>query len=373
MTEEEFKKLLEKQAEGTLTEREDLLLESFFEKMVQFNSEKESKNLTDRLETKKSIWKNVNAQIKFQGRGSNKNWIFKTLAAAAVIGFIISGYLYLSDNESSKTIAIPENVITLELEDGTLNVIDETGVMTVTDVDGNIIGHQKGSRLTYGSESVSEKPTYNTLTVPYGKTFELALSDGTSAYLNAGSSLRYPTRFVEGKNRHVFITGEAYLDVAKDSLRPFIITADNLDVKVLGTQFNIMAYPEDHTSEVVLVEGSVRLYDNADSKSTVILEPGFKGSFNKQNKDIAKDRVITSIYTSWVHGELIFRNMTFENILKKLERHYDVQITNNNKELSGKLFNANFGNQPLENVLKELQENYDVDFKILNQNDVVIN
>ncbi|QTD39157.1 DUF4974 domain-containing protein [Polaribacter batillariae] len=206
---------------------------------------------------------------------------------------------------------------------------------------------------------------YNTLNVPYGKTFELRLSDGTVVHLNAGSSITYPVEFIEGKNRQVSITGEAYVNVTKDSLHPFIVSLNDLNVRVLGTQFNVSAYPEDNVSEIVLVEGSVAMYgkkEKFNKEASVLLEPGFKGRFNKQNHGITKNKVITSTYTSWVNGKLVFRNMTFENILKKLERHYNVNIVNKNKTLSQKKFNANFGKEPLANVLNELKKYYGVQY-----------
>ena len=185
-------------------------------------------------------------------------------------------------------------------------------------------------------------------------------------FLNAGSSLKYPVQFLEETQREVFITGEAYLKVAKDSGNPFIVSADNLNVRVLGTEFNVSAYPEDNTTEVVLVEGSVGLYTDAqkqeyETKHT-LLKPGFKGVLNKDKNNIQQEKVVTSIYTSWMKDELVFRKMTFNNILKKLERHYDVVIINKNEVLSEKIFNANFGNEPLENVLKELKENYGIQY-----------
>ncbi|WP_420603088.1 FecR family protein [Flagellimonas sp.] len=189
---------------------------------------------------------------------------------------------------------------------------------------------------------------YNTLTVPYGKTFELLLSDGTKAHLNAGSSLKYPVQFLNGMERKVFVSGEVFLNVEKDKDHPFVVGADDLNVRVLGTQFNVHVYPEDEVAEVVLVEGAVALYPENEAYHTdtsTRLEPGFKASFDKTDKKIETEAVMTDIYTSWMHGELVFRNMSFNNILKKLERQYNVNIINNNEGLSSEKFNASFGSK----------------------------
>src|SRR5690606_36367432 len=106
----------------------------------------------------------------------------------------------------------------------------------------------------------SDKLAYNTLKIPFGKKFRLQLSDGTMVHINSGSTLKYPIKFIAGENRQVYLDGEAFFDVAKDKKHPFIVNADNLNVRVLGTHFNVSNYPEDAVTDVVLVEGSVGMY-----------------------------------------------------------------------------------------------------------------
>ncbi|MEO1010277.1 MAG: FecR domain-containing protein [Bacteroidota bacterium] len=285
---------------------------------------------------------------------------------AAVVALLITTYFIFGDSEKTQDTVIPSDVITLELENGDIKIINEDGKTEVYDNEGHLVGKQKGKSLEYVNSPSKKELAYNTITVPYGKTFELLLSDGTRAHLNAGSSLRYPTQFLEGFKRQVFLTGEAYLDVAKDSLHPFIVGADMLNVRVLGTEFNISAYPEDETTEVVLVEGSVGLYQKEngyDAQKSIPLEPGFKGSFNRTQQTIETKEVITSVYTSWINGKLVFRNMAFKNILKKLERHYNVTIVNNNGDLANEKFNANFGKEPIQTVLEEFKDSYGIGYK----------
>lgn len=288
--------------------------------------------------------------------------------AAAIVLILITSFLIYYRIENKKHLIVPENTITLIEENGSIKVMDENGNIKVHDGMGNIIAKQKGKSLVYIKGTTNNKLVYNTLTVPYGKTFEVALSDGTFVHLNSGSSLRYPVQFVKGMKRQVFVEGEAFFDVAKDSLHPFLVSADRLNVRVLGTQFNVSAYQEDEVTEVVLVEGSVSLFstDNGnDPIKNTKLEPGYKASFEKQHEEITSTPVITDIYTSWRKGELAFRNMTLENILKKLERHYDVDIINTNEAVSKERFNANFGKQPnLTKVLEDLKRNYGIDYKI---------
>ncbi len=309
----------------------------------------------------------------------NKNRFRKVFKYAAIaIFFLGSGYFIkqaLDNTSLEKTVVPKENFITLELENGNIKVISEDGSSIIKDSKGDIVGNQIGNQIAYSKESQINKLTYNTLKVPYGKQFRLELSDSTIVHLNSGSVFKYPVKFLEGKVREVFLTGEAYLEVAKDKERPFIITSDNLNIKVLGTKFNVSAYPEDRIKEVVLVEGSVELYDEniqGDNTGTTILMPGMKGNFDSLLKNITSDQVITDVYTSWVDGELVFRNMTFSEILKKLERRYDVTIINENTKLSDVEFNASFGEMPVSQIMEYFERVYGIKFQV-DHNKIIIN
>ncbi|MEX0312636.1 MAG: FecR family protein [Allomuricauda sp.] len=367
MQEQEFKKLLDKYLNGSISNQELELLEKFKQELNKTNKESHFKNESHKTTVKESLWASINAQTLDSKR--RKSTIWKISAVAAVfLGLLTTAYFYLQNPSANADFVIPENAITLQLENGDIKVINENGQIEVLDNEGKIVGKQDGKSLKYSGDNSRKELVYNTLTVPHGKTFQLQLSDGTIAHLNAGSSIKYPVQFIEGSDRLVSVIGEAYLDVAKDPEHPFIVNTNGLNVRVLGTQFNVSAYPEDETTEVVLVEGSVSLYtteDEYDSNKNVYLKPGYKGSFDKVNNNIGTSEVITSLYTSWINGKLVFRNMTLKNIMKKLERHYAVTIFNNNTDLMHEEFNANFGNEPIENVLKELKTNYGIEYEIL--------
>lgn len=310
-------------------------------------------------------------------RPAKKRFIRWYAAAALFAGFLTIGYLFQQDffTDNTNTIIIPKDEsITLQLADGTIEYISENGTLRVMDTDGSILGIQKENQLVYHAKITAEKLAYNVLKVPYGKKFELQLSDGTHVHLNSGTSLKYPVHFVKGEDRQVFLSGEAYFEVSEDKTHPFIVNAEELNVRVLGTRFNVACYPEDRFTDVVLVEGSVGMYTKDeifDAEKNTLLEPGFKGRFDKTQHRISSKEVITGIYTSWINGELVFRNMSFENILKKLERHYNTRIINNDTVLAGELFNASFVNEPIEKVFQNLKTTYGIDFTIDN-NQIII-
>ena len=376
MEERKFRKLLDKYIDGSISEKGKDVLGEFEQGLKSKDDKPYFKSGVEKRSTKKSLWTNINDQINVSSRKEKlKIWRIAASVAALFIVFIAISGLYMQNAKSSTSDINPGNAITLQLEDGSVKIIEDNGTAKITDKNGTVLGRQTGNQLVYNETNRGEALVYNTITIPYGKTFNLQLSDGTLAHLNAGSSLKYPVKFLKGRKRQIFISGEIYLNVAKDSLRPFIANTNNLNVRVLGTQFNISAYPEDMTTDVVLVEGSVSLYsetDGFDTEKNTVLKPGFKGSYDRERNEFTTNRVSTEIYTSWMNGKLIFRNMTFENILKKLERHYNVTIKDENTELSKKKFNANFGSETIQNVLKELKINYGIDYEFTDDHTILI-
>lgn len=165
---------------------------------------------------------------------------------------------------------------------------------------------------------------YNTIEVPYGQRSRITLYDGTRVWINSGTKLKYPVVF-NSTSRDVLIEGEAYFEVAKDSKHPFVVNAGNLKVEVLGTHFNVCAYPEDSELSTTLVEGSVNVFSMLSGKN-VNLKPGEQAVLSRGNDGLKLLRVDTDLYTSWKGNVLKFNNATFEEVIKKMERWYDVKI-----------------------------------------------
>lgn len=292
--------------------------------------------------------------------------------AASVIVLLGIGFFYkqhISEKAVEQKFDFKSSDIVLQLENGETQILSEHNSAQVKDSKGNIIGNQSGDKIVYENSLDPEKLVYNIIKIPYGKKFRLQLSDGTMVHLNAGTTLKYPVKFIAGENRQVFLDGEAFFDVAKDKKHPFIVNADELNVRVLGTHFNVSNYPEDAAADVVLVEGSVGMYqsnEEFDASKNTILKPGFKGSFNKENAKISTKAVITDIYTSWINGGLTFRNMTFKNIITKLERRYNVTIINKNEKLANEKFNASFSDESIDKVMSYFNDIHGINYTIKN-------
>lgn len=296
--------------------------------------------------------------------------------AAVLMLFLSMGYLYQADYfENSSKLIIPNESITLQLENGNIKVLNEDGSTKLVDAKGRLIGEQNGNQLVYTNDEVKETIVYNTLNIPYGKRFKLKLSDGTLVHLNSGTSLKYPVNFIAGENRKVFLKGEAYFDVIKDVNHPFIVNSDDMDVRVLGTQFNISSYPEEDEINTVLVEGSVSIYKTEipyNVEDITILKPGFKAAWQKNSDQVHIGEVDIELHTAWIDGRIIFRHIPFNDIMKKLERHYNVTIINNNIPLGNDLLSASFDIETIEKVFETINEIHPIDF-IIKDNKIIIN
>ena len=333
--------------------------------------------------SKPSDWNHIKTKIYFNKKTTFLS-VFSKVAAILIVSLSL-GYLYISyDNnvfskkESIVSLPTDENNIILELDNGNKEIISSDGTRSILNKEGNIVGNQEGTKLNYSNtskEKTVEALVYNQLTIPYGKIFQLVLSDGTNVHLNSGSTLRYPVNFIEGKKRIVYLKGEAFFKVSKDKKHPFVVKTDDMNIRVLGTAFNVSSYPEDYFIKTVLVEGAVDIYSpkNKYKKAkTTSLTPGHRANWKKSNSDVKVKKVDTSIFTAWIDGKIVFEHMNFNNIIKKLERHYNITITNNNTLLAKEKFTARFDTETIEQVLNAFNKNYAFEYTIEN-NHITIN
>lgn len=191
--------------------------------------------------------------------------------------------------------------------------------------------------------SIQNGQVFNQLIVPYGKTSELMLSDGTHVILNAGSRLVYPETF-RGKQREVFLFGEAFFDVRHNEKQPFVVQVNDLQIKDLGTQFNISAYPSDSRVETVLAEGKVNIsqHNSGIFDQAIELIPGQLASYSRKTQKTEVESVALDDYMLWTKGMMKFESMELGRITKKLERFYDIRFQFSDTQLetlriSGKL------------------------------------
>ena len=291
-------------------------------------------------------------------------------AAIAVLFLSLGYYYHLSTTQiiSDEQPLIKKDQVVLKTSAGESYVLDSDQNI---EIEQELNLTKNSNEIDYKSAEENPKDQYHSLYVPYGKRYNILLSDGTKVYLNAGSSLKYPVVFPKGQTRKVELQGEAFFDVTESSSL-FVVQSTGLSVEVYGTTFNFKNYQEDPFSDVVLVQGSVGLNTGGDNP-VYKLSPGHKGSLLKDKKSISTERVNTKLYTSWINGEIVIRKEAFDQIVAKLERIYNVSIINN-KATDGQLFNANINPEveTIEEVLMYFKEIYQIEYKIYG-NKIIIN
>ena len=163
---------------------------------------------------------------------------------------------------------------------------------------------------------------YHTLVVPRKGEYKLVLSDGSSVHLNSESELQFPAVF-SGDQRRVILQGEAFFSVAEDKERPFIVETRSVDVRVLGTEFNLNSYKEEKVIRTTLISGEVEVTDRTNGKK-VVVSPGQQAEWQEGSLDVKQ--VDTSLYTSWREGQFFFVGLSLEKIMCQLQRWYDIDV-----------------------------------------------
>lgn len=299
------------------------------------------------------------------------NSVNKYLKYAAVLVILISSTYFLTiEDESSITptvvntntdeIQIGTDKAILTLEDGSEVALEKGKTVNINNVKSD------GEKLVYQLNNREEEIKYNYLTVPRGGQFFVQLSDGTNVWLNSDSKLKYPIAFKEHESRKVeLLYGEAYFDVSSSKNHHnanFVVTTQNQDIEVLGTQFNVKAYKQDDFIATTLVEGEVIVGSNNDNKRT--LEPNQQSRFNKVTNHI--DVVPVDVYyeISWKNGLFSFKNKPLKDIMMVISRWYDVDIVYKNEKALDVTFNGVFNKkQNIEEILSIIENTKEATFK----------
>jgi transmembrane sensor len=222
-----------------------------------------------------------------------------------------------------------ERILTLGLNDTLIDMSDFQTSIAV-----------EAGRMNYraGKKEADSRIRINKIETPTGGEFQIVLEDGTTVWLNAESTLEYPVPFPSDK-REVFLSGEAYFDVAQLQDKPFVIKTNNMTVHAIGTSFNVSAYPDDPVEHTTLVSGVVRVNPvTYDEDLTWTLAPNQQFALHTTNMTSSIKTVNTSLYTAWIHGRFMFEDQDLEEIFKMLKRWYDVDVYYVKEEYKNELF-----------------------------------
>ena len=287
---------------------------------------------TDRLDVDKA-WQRVWKQLPVSSVRTLPFAIWYKIAVCVVLLVGLGMFLFYSrDRKDIREELLVQSVVpgsskaVLITAEGKQIILQDSSVRAIQ-VDEAVSVNNTGSAVEYrmkAPEQVADvEMNYNTIVVPRGGEYELRLADGTKVWLNSDSELRFPVRFT-GENRQVVLKGEAFFMVAKDSLRPFIVDAcDRMKVEVLGTEFNVQAYPGDNELKATLNRGKVRI---ALDEEKLVLYPDQQAVCHMLGNTIEMRHVKAEHYSAWKDGKFIFEDERLENILNRLARWYNISF-----------------------------------------------
>lgn len=354
---QQAKELLRKYREGTCTADERAWVESWYARLNDKPTDLTESELADDLESLKAKLGNITPR-------NTTVRTFIRIAAATLIAVSVSIFLYQYQQRQESTaiassrygddVAPGGNRATLSFSDGQQLHLNETK-------EGIIVGsehytYNDGAQVTALSGNIA----YAKLTTPRGGQYQITLPDGTKAWLNAASSLKYPAKF-DGEERRVILTGEGYFEVAANTNQPFVVESDGQTVNVLGTTFNINAYPDEGSVTTTLISGSIRLQPSA-KPNGIVLEPGQQSTL--VDGEVTTRSVVASDYILWKDGVITLHYMTLPEIFKQLERWYDVSFVTNASLPEEDLYGELQRKANLSEVLDVLELNTGLIFKI---------
>ena len=304
---------------------ENMLL---FEKLTDEKNIEEATHWMEKIDTEKTL-KEKKKTINFIRPIQKNIWVRMLPYAVAASVIIIAGLVVFKpfnkkpnaiDNGSSLSADILPGTskATLTLTDGKVIVLDQTA--NDTNINNQLRILQKQGEIVYNDHATNQPMEYHTLTIPRKGQYKLILPDGTKVWMNAESSMRYPVAFDE-KERKIFVTGEAYFEVAKNKSRPFRVVIDDVVVEALGTTFNINAYSNEPYLSATLIEGSVLV---SNGKTENILNPGQQAKIS--GADFTINNVEINDIIAWKNNRFNFVNAPLDVIMRQIERWYDAKV-----------------------------------------------
>ncbi len=319
-------------------------------------------------ELKKAL-KKIHKKTGLYNRYRNVQIISITSIAASIL-FILYFQLqkptepqHIEVVQKAQSIAPGSNKAVLILADGTERDLTSENNTIIT-ADGAEIKNS-GNTLEYiGKAGQPLEIKYNTLKIPRGGEYFLVLSDSTKVWLNSETTLRFPVQFA-ADCRRVELTGEAYFEVSKNEKSPFVVTSNNQQIKVLGTQFNISSYPDNSAIYTTLVEGKVEVSSESNSAIKLTLKPNEQSILNKNDGQIQKRTVDVNQYIAWKDGRFVFRDQMLGDIMNTLSKWYNVQFVFSNESDRSLRFTGNLQRyDDFSNILEKIERTNEVKFEV---------
>ena len=312
---------------------------------------------------------------RFAGRVQRRKWRLawrRGGAVAASVAVVLGVWVLLGRQQGKEEVVAGTEILVgrqaaeLVLATGERIALGGSGTSIRTE-DGERIAEDSCSRLSYqfagmGEKAGKEQVEYNTVHVPGGADYTVELADGTVVRLNCGTTLRYPVRFA-GKERRVFLDGEAFFEVAKSEGMPFVVDVKELQVVVTGTKFDVRAYGEDATVAATLVEGGVKVRAAGSGNGVEELQPSQQYVLDVQSRRAEVREVDVQLYTGWVDGMFVFKNQRLEEVMTMLARWYSVDVFYVGESVKDIRLSAYLGRyEHIDNILDVIRATNKIDF-----------
>ncbi|MGV8136096.1 MAG: FecR family protein [Mangrovibacterium sp.] len=292
---------------------------------IQILKELQTKQIRQSEKRKHELWRQIlQSQTKQVSIYRNFGIAASLLLLITIGGAVIYRMAQKRPDPVITSVESPINETRLILANGKSIAIDSRQSTVQYTSDGSAIMVNDSSEIALKVQDEA----YNQMIVPYGKRSFVILSDGTRVWINSGSKLIFPPVF-RGKNREVVLEGEAFFEVTEDKAKPFFVKTDLFRMKVYGTRFNVQAYRLDQEYNIVLVEGKVSMNPGNDpGAKELFLEPSQRASISKSSNTFEVRQVEnTDVYTAWIDGYLTFINEDLSDVLKRVSRYYNVEIS----------------------------------------------
>ena len=329
LTPEQISSLADKLLKGTISSEEKILFENWYNTLPEEKVEWDDDEVNSARELQARMFRNIKKEKTIVTK-----WYW---AAASILILFITGITYHYNSKGKQDLLPAEarlktknnivpgsNKATLTLANGEVIVLDKEhngalakqGSVQIIKLNNGQLAYKAGQ-----ANDAGKQVSFNTLSTPPGGQYQITLPDGTVVWMNAVSSLTFPTAFT-GKDRTVKLKGEAYFEVTANEHQPFIVSVNNMDVQVLGTRFNVMAYEDEQIVKTTLLQGMVKVA--ADNKA-VLLKPGQQAKM-KRSGEMNVVPVHVEEVVAWKNGIFSFNDATIQEVMQQIARWYDVQV-----------------------------------------------
>lgn len=332
---EYFQLILKKYRTGNASEEEIKFLETFFDLFESNEDLITGENEAEYLPLKAAMKNNIDRQIDQQNQPARPNIyrMFGKVAAAAIIIALVAYYFMPAQKYTNKAATYTSSKALpatgkpmLTLSDGSVIYLSDSTKGEIAQQSGVIITRSKDGAIVYNAgnqPNTTGQIQENTFSTPKGVRYKITLPDGSGAWLNALSSLSYPTRFT-GAERVVTLNGEGYFEIKANAQQPFVVKSGMQRVQVLGTHFNVNAYTDESTIKTTLLEGSVKV---STSNGSYLIVPGEQVIASRDNnKQLRKIAANTEKETAWVNDIFSFKNDDLPYVMRQIGRWYDIDI-----------------------------------------------